>query len=75
MTEEVAEKMDRLIFARDLSEEPSFSTKVNISWGAYKDSITAMISGEENGDPAKVRVLWRPDRDLEILDPDAVLEW
>ena len=75
MTEATAEKMDRLIFLRDISREPAFSKKVNISWGSYKDSITAVISGEEDGYPVKVRVLWRPDQELEILDPDAVLKW
>lgn len=75
MTETIAEKMDRLIFLRDISKKPAFSTKVNISWGAYKDSITAVISAEENGRPVKVRVLWRPEKELEIIDPDAVLKW
>ena len=75
MTAKVTDPMDRLIFLRDISKKPAFSTKVNISWGAYKDSITAVISAEENGRPVKVRVLWRPDKKLELLDPDAVLKW
>ncbi len=75
MTEEIAEKMDRLIFLRDIHKKPAFSRKVNISWVAYKDSITALISGVERGRAVKVRVLWRPDKELKILDPDAVLKW
>ena len=75
MTAKVADQMDRLIFLRDIHKKPAFSTKVNISWSAYKDSITAVISGEERGRPVQVRVLWRPDKKLELLDPDAVLKW
>ena len=67
--------MDLLIFLRDFMEEPAFSTKVNTSWSACKEAITAVISCEEKGRPVKVRVLWRPDKELEILDPDAVLKW
>ena len=74
MTDKTAEKMDRLIFLRDISKKPAFSSKVNISWVSCKDAIIAMISGEEDGSPVKVRVRWRPDQELEILDTDAVLE-
>ena len=75
MTEKVAENMDRLIFSRDISKKPAFSTKVNISWSSYKNSITAVISRVENGQPVKVRVLWRSDQELEILNPDLILKW
>ncbi len=75
MTNKVAEQMERLVFMRDSYKKPAFQPKVNVSWSAYKDSITAIISGEENVEPVKVRVLWRPGQELEILDPDAVLEW
>ncbi len=74
MTVKVADKMDRLIFMRDSPKEPAFAPNVNISWGSYKNSITAIISGEEYGAPVKVRVLWRPGQELEILDPDVVLK-
>ncbi len=75
MTEETAEKITRLIFSRDVSKQPALSTKVNTSWSSYKNSITAVISGEEGGNPVMVRVIWRPDQELETLDPDAVLKW
>lgn len=75
MTEEIAEKMDRLIFQRDMDKKPALSTKVNTSWGAYKNTLTAMISADVDGRLERARVIWRPGRELEKIDPDAVLEW
>lgn len=75
MTEQVAEKMDRALFLRDMDRQPALSSKVATSWGAYKNTLTAMISVEIDGQLQRSRVIWHPGRPLEEIDPDAVLHW
>ncbi len=73
MTPEIADKMDHEIFIRPQDKEPAFYRHVNISWGTFKATITAIISCEEYGSPVAERVIWRPGRALETIDMDAVL--
>ena len=73
MTAETADKMDREIFLRPIDKQPAFYPHVNISWGSFRNTITAIISCEENGSPVAERVIWRPGQALETIDMDAVL--
>ncbi len=74
MTKKTAEKLDHLIFIRDSNKEPMLNPEMTFSWSPYKDSITAIISCVENDIQQKLRFIWRPGRDLEIIDLDAVLK-
>ncbi len=74
MTKKIADKMDHLIFIRDSNKEPRLTPEMTLSGSPYKESITAIISCVENDIQRKLRFIWRPGQDLEIIDMDAVLK-
>ena len=73
MSDETAEKIDRALFIRPFDKQPALATNVNTSWVDFDKSIIGTVSCGSVDDVMSLRLRWRPDSELEILDPDEVL--
>jgi hypothetical protein len=63
-----AKSFDRKIFSRRDVQAPRFEPDVSISWITYSNRVSAIISCcAVNRAPKEVRVIWRPDQSIEIV--------
>jgi len=68
LTKAFSKKFDRKIFSRRDVQAPRFEPDVSISWTAYSNRVSAIISCcASAGGLEEVQVIWRPDQPIEIV--------